>query len=95
MATFEGRSVSGPMPSTDPTSRQLSSRLALTVAEAAEALGISERTLRDHLHDIPHVYFGRRIVVPVRDLRDWLSRQIEESNTRTDWWTTSSWGKCC
>lgn len=49
-------------------------RLALNCREAAEALGISERTLWQHAREgrIPHVRFGVRRVFPIRVLEEWL-----------------------
>jgi hypothetical protein len=35
-------------------------RLALTVPEAAKAVGVSERHFRSMLPKIPHIYFGWR-----------------------------------
>ena len=48
------------------------SRLALTIKEAADAIGISERTLRDLLPEIPHTRLHRRVVIPLEPLREWL-----------------------
>ena len=47
-------------------------RLALTIKEAADAIGVSERTLRDLLPEIPHTHLGRRVVIPVESFRQWL-----------------------
>jgi len=47
-------------------------RLALTIKEAADAIGISERTLRDLLPEIPHTRLHRRVVIPLEPLREWL-----------------------
>jgi excisionase family DNA binding protein len=47
-------------------------RLALSLAEAARALGVSERHVREILPDLPHVHLGRRVVIPVEALREWL-----------------------
>ncbi len=57
-------------------------RLALSCREAAEALGISERTLWQHVKDgrIPHVRFGSRRVFPLRVLEEWL---LQEARTET------------
>jgi hypothetical protein len=41
----------------------LPDRLALRPKEAAEALGISERKLRDELNQIPHVRLGEQLKV--------------------------------
>ena len=47
-------------------------RLALRPKEAAAALGVSERTLRQMLPELPHVHLGRRVVIPIEPLREWL-----------------------
>ncbi len=52
-------------------------RLALTVAEAARSVGVSERHLRSMLPEIPHVYLGGRIVIPVESFREWLHQRAE------------------
>ena len=52
-------------------------RLALSTEEAAEALGLSPRTVAD-LRDagrIPTVKIGRRRLHPVADLRAWLTAE--------------------
>ena len=54
-------------------------RLALTIKEAADAIGVSERTLRDLLPEIPHARLHRRVVIPIELLREWLhSRAMAE-----------------
>ena len=53
----------------------LADRIGLTVEEAAAALGVSERHLRSLLPEIPHARLGGRVVVPVDDLRRWLSER--------------------
>ena len=49
-------------------------RLALTVEEAAQSIGISDRKLRDliHLEGFPLVRLGSRCLIPVDGLRWWL-----------------------
>ncbi len=56
---------------------QLSERLALRPKEAAEALGISERTLRQLLPELPTVRRGGVVLVPVAGLREWLRDESE------------------
>ena len=51
---------------------ELATRLALRPKEAAEALGIGERTLRQILPELPHVRVGGVILIPVDALREWL-----------------------
>jgi hypothetical protein len=52
-------------------------RLALRTAEAAEALGVSERWLweRTRAGVIPHVTIGGVTMYPVDRLREWLTEQ--------------------
>jgi hypothetical protein len=49
----------------------LRGRLALRPREAAEALGISERKLRELLPELPCVRRGA-VMIPVSMLHDWL-----------------------
>jgi len=63
---------------------RLSDRLALTVAEAAEAVGVSERHLRSLLPEIPHLRLGERVVIPVKAFEEWLTDQSRREKARTD-----------
>ena len=62
---------------------QLESRLALSVGEAAAALGVSERHLRTLLPELPHVHLGARVVVPVEALREWLRVNVRVEGERS------------
>lgn len=54
-------------------------RLALTVSEAAEAIGVSEDFFRDHVAlELRWVRRGRKKLVAVRELERWL----DESSAR-------------
>ena len=57
------------------TGVRLSERLALSISEAAKALGVSERLMRTVLPDIPHCHVGNRVVIPVALLDEWLREQ--------------------
>ena len=57
-------------PTTDPDGR-----LALSLSEAAKALGASERHLRSMPPELPPVHLGTRVVVPIDALREWLGAQ--------------------
>ncbi len=61
------------------TPPDLSTRLALRPAEAARALGISERTLRAMLPRLPVVRSGGLVLIPVEALRDWLRERAHAS----------------
>jgi hypothetical protein len=50
----------------------------------ARALGVSERLLRDVLPEIPHLHIGRRMLIPVGPLEEWLREQAEVEKSRSD-----------
>lgn len=53
-------------------------RLALTVLEACEALGVSHDFWAEHIaDDVRIVRRGRRKLVPVRELERWLEEHAE------------------
>jgi hypothetical protein len=62
----------------------LSGRLGLSMAEAAAALGVSERLLRAHRHELPIAKIGEKLVVPVDALRDWLRQSAKQGPSKTD-----------
>ena len=56
------------------------SRLALSKAEAAQALGVSVDFLEDHvLAELRVVRVGRRTLIPVAELERWLAAHEERS----------------
>ncbi len=62
----------------------LANRLALRPKEAAQVLGISERSLREHLHRLPCVRFGSRRLLPVSALSRWVEEHSEIESERLD-----------
>ena len=62
----------------------LGNRLALRPKEAAEALGISERTLREMLPELPVIRRGGVVLLPVEPLRGWLREQVEAEGRRVE-----------
>lgn len=60
-------------------------RVALSVAEAAQSMGVSENTLRALINarpDFPSIKISaNRIIVPVQPLRDWLAKQVNIPTT--------------
>lgn len=58
--------------------------LALSPKEAAKALGVSERHLRNLLPELPHVHLGNRVVIPIEALRRWLEEQTRIEHSRID-----------
>ncbi len=63
---------------------ELATRLALRPKEAAEALGIGERTLRQILPELPHVRVGGAVLLPVEGLQAWLREQSRVERGRVD-----------
>ena len=59
-------------------------RLALRPAEAAKALGLSERTLRQLLPQLPHLHAGSAVLIPVDSLREWLREQARAEIGKVD-----------
>ena len=55
----------------------LATRFAVTAAELARALGISERLVRDHQAELPHLWIGNRVLFPVDGVREWLRKRAE------------------
>jgi excisionase family DNA binding protein len=62
----------------------LANRLALRPDEAAEALGISERTLRRLRPKLPCVREGGAVLYPVEALRRWLEERAEAQGAREE-----------
>lgn len=62
----------------------LAERLALRPKEAATALGLSERTLRSLLPQIPHFREGGVVLIPIDPLRDWLRERAKATATRVE-----------
>lgn len=52
-------------------------RLALRRAEAAEALGVSDRTLQDWVRkeSVPHIRINGCLLFPVSELQQWLAER--------------------
>jgi hypothetical protein len=63
------------------TGVQYSVRLALSIAEAAASVGISERLMRRLMPEIPHCRIGNRVVIPVALLAEWLRRKAKEEQS--------------
>ncbi len=57
-------------------------RVALSVSEAAAALGVSERHLRSFLPEIPRVHLGSRVIIPLDSLREWLRERAAQEKAQ-------------
>jgi hypothetical protein len=56
----------------------LADRLALRPTEVAQALGLSERSVRQLLPELPHLRVGTAVVVPIEGLRSWLMKRAAQ-----------------
>ncbi len=65
-------------------SLDIATRLALRPHEAAAALGISERKLRELLPELPTVRRGRIVLIPVEPLRKWLRDESRAEKGRVE-----------
>ncbi len=62
----------------------LGTRLALRPKEAAEALGICERTLRSMLPRLPVVREGKTVLIPIKPLEEWLAAEAKANLENAD-----------
>jgi excisionase family DNA binding protein len=62
----------------------LGCRITLRPAEAAKALGVSERTLRTMLPHLPHFREGGVVLIPVESLRRWADDRAEREKSRVE-----------
>ena len=63
---------------------RLADRLALRPREAAAALGVSERKLRQLLPKLPHVREDGVVLLPVVQLQRWLADRARAQEDRAD-----------
>jgi excisionase family DNA binding protein len=56
-------------------------KLLLNASEAGALLGVSRETVYRMVgrHELPHVRLGSRVVVPRRELEQWISEQAQAS----------------
>lgn len=56
--------------------RQRGLRLALSIDEAATALGVSRDFFDEHIrHELRVVRLGRRLLIPMKELERWLDTE--------------------
>ena len=55
-------------------------RLSYSVSEAAQAIGVSSRTVHDFIKNgtIAHFRMGTRVLIPADELRAFISRRTQE-----------------
>ena len=65
--------------------------LTVSLTTAARLLGVSDRHIRSHLFEIPHVRLGGRLLFRVASLKTWLE-QCERSSAGASKTVASSEG---
>ena len=57
----------------------MADKLTLSVDELAERMGISRPRAYElvHVEGFPSIRFGRRIIIPIEQLHQWLKEQSE------------------
>jgi excisionase family DNA binding protein len=57
-----------------------SQKVARTIQETAEALGVSERFVRNKVKagELPHARIGMRILIRDADLQEWLGAHVRD-----------------
>lgn len=62
----------------DPRKGNLPDKLALSVTEAAQVLGVSRQTMYSLIHraDFPSFQMGGRRLISTEGLREWVRKQV-------------------
>ncbi len=64
----------------------LADRLALRAKEVAEAVGVSEKTLRKWMRDdgLPYLRLDGVVLIPRGQLEAWMAARVDTENRSTD-----------
>lgn len=62
-------------------------KLALDIKESSEAIGVGTTNLRKMCRDniIPSYKEGKKIMIPVKALEQWVEKQVETAWRKTSW----------
>ena len=62
----------------------MNDRLAVSVVEAAKMLGVSRPTMYQLIRreDFPAARIGGRVLIPVKQLEEWLEKQSEKGEIK-------------
>ncbi len=64
----------------------MTEKLTLSVEEAGKLLGVSRQVAYQLIHraDFPTLHIGRRILVPKKQLEEWMDRQVNDKEDPSD-----------
>ena len=62
-------------------------KLALDIKESSQAIGVGTTNLRKMCRDktLPSYKEGKKIMIPVKALEDWVSKQVGSEWKQTNW----------
>lgn len=67
--------------------------LTVSLTTTARLLGVSDRHIRSHLFEIPHIRLGGRLLFRVESLRTWLKKCERSSAGASKTVASSEWGE--
>ena len=67
-------------------------KLALDIKESSEAIGVGTTNLRKMCREkiIPSYKEGKKIMIPVKALEQWVEKQVESVWKKTNWGSLSN-----
>ena len=64
----------------------MTEKLTLSVEEAGNLLGVSRQVAYQLIHrpDFPTIQIGRRVLIPKKQLEEWMDRQVNGAEVNFD-----------
>ena len=64
----------------------MNEKLTLSVEEAGKLLGVSRQVASQLIHrpDFPTIHIGRRVLIPKKQLEEWMDRQVSGAEVDLD-----------
>ena len=64
----------------------MNEKLTLSVEEAGKLLGVSRQVAYQLIHrpDFPTIHIGRRMLIPKKQLEEWMDRQVNGAEVDLD-----------
>ncbi len=64
----------------------MNEKLTLSVEEAGKLLGVSRQVAYQLIHrpDFPTIQIGRRVLIPKKQLEEWMDRQVNGAEVNFD-----------
>ena len=64
----------------------MNEKLTLSVEEAGKLLGVSRQVAYQLIHrpDFPTIQIGRRVLIPKKQLEEWMDRQVNGAEVNID-----------